>query len=322
MDSPLTFSDHEIEEELARLGYQNIPRDKLRDFQKDLNRLVEAEKSKASSNDNSFASGDHPVNGGALYGEYEIESRGQDVSNSACRPGAGDSHLHRLRKEDLDLHDKRQRQAILRQKGGVPGSFACYELPKATLQSQAIRDDLSETESEIRRMKRKTLRKNEEGAKFINESMSDAASIVDTHRRMERLVLRDLDPVAQRRTQSARSSRDPPPYRLNPDDPRPPSVIHPMTDHPHTKNLRRADPVKRHKQIQQIWATQQAPGEKLRKGLRWNVKQQMLTQFVPEKKPQRNYVPNKYVPPTDKMRYALRWQLRLDMAEGSKPINP
>jgi hypothetical protein len=30
----MTFSDQEIEEELARLGYTNIPQDKLREFQR------------------------------------------------------------------------------------------------------------------------------------------------------------------------------------------------------------------------------------------------------------------------------------------------
>ena len=61
------------------------------------------------------------------------------------------------------------------------------------------------------------------------------------------------------------------------------SVIYPSFDHPHTKNLRRADPVARFHQMRQCWALQQAPGENDRKGLRWNVREQMLTQFVPEK---------------------------------------
>ena len=33
MDS-IAFSDQEIEDELARLGYHNIPRDKLKEFQR------------------------------------------------------------------------------------------------------------------------------------------------------------------------------------------------------------------------------------------------------------------------------------------------
>lgn len=61
------------------------------------------------------------------------------------------------------------------------------------------------------------------------------------------------------------------------------SVIYPSFDHPHTKNLRRADPVARFHQMRQCWALQQAPGENERKGLRWNVREQMLTQFMPEK---------------------------------------
>ena len=51
-----------------------------------------------------------------------------------------------------------------------------------------------------------------------------SVSVSDTHERMQRMVLRDLDPVVPRRSRSAHSVREPPPpYRLSPDDPRPPS---------------------------------------------------------------------------------------------------
>ena len=41
---------------------------------------------------------------------------------------------------------------------------------------------------------------------------------------MQRMALRDLDLAAPRRSRSAHSAREPPPpYRLSPDDPRPPS---------------------------------------------------------------------------------------------------
>ena len=38
-------------------------------------------------------------------------------------------------------------------------------------------------------------------------------------------------------------------------------------------------------------------------------------------KPQRKYVANNYIPPPDKKRSALRWQIRMDMAQGTPPVS-
>lgn len=314
MDS-ITFSDQEIEEELARLGYTNIPRDKLKEFQKDLNSLVQAEKSRGNSQECSFAScSDSHVAGGS-EGKHNA---GQEKKFGSLSGEVSSSH--QLRREDLEQYDRREREVKF-SKPTVPGHFALFELPTRTAPDH--HDDVSDSGSEMRRMKRKTLRKNEEGSKYIDESMSDidAASIIDTHERMQRVILRDHDPVGPERcTQSAHSRYGPPPYRLRPDDPRPPSVIYTSMEHPHTKNLQRADPVNRYHQMQHVWAMQLAPGEKKHKDLRWNIREQMLTQFVPEKKPLRKYIANNYVPPPMKRRDALRWQIRLDMAQGTMPL--
>lgn len=60
-------------------------------------------------------------------------------------------------------------------------------------------------------------------------------------------------------------------------------MIYSNPEHPHTKNLLRADPVNRYHQMQQVWQVQRAPGEDSRKALRWNMREQMLTQYVPER---------------------------------------
>lgn len=41
--------------------------------------------------------------------------------------------------------------------------------------------------------------------------------------------------------------------------------------------------------------------------------------FYGFQKPQKNYVENKYVVPTDKKRKDLRWRIRADMAAGIMP---
>ncbi|KAG2467407.1 HYLS1 protein, partial [Polypterus senegalus] len=61
-------------------------------------------------------------------------------------------------------------------------------------------------------------------------------------------------------------------------------------------------------QYKQDWETFRPPGENDRKALRWGIK-----------KPQRIFVPNNYVVPTEKKRSALRWEVRHDMANGVIP---
>ena len=58
------------------------------------------------------------------------------------------------------------------------------------------------------------------------------------------------------------------------------SVILRKSDHPHTKNLRKSDPVARYQEFRKSWEQQRAPGEKNHKNLRWNVREQMLAQDV------------------------------------------
>ncbi|XP_074662609.1 uncharacterized protein LOC141915103 [Tubulanus polymorphus] len=98
-----------------------------------------------------------------------------------------------------------------------------------------------------------------------------------------------------------------------------PSVIYPMIDHPHTRNLKRCDPVNRGNQYREAWDSQRAPGEKQHKSLRWNIRENMLYHDTVVKKTQRVYVANDYVIPTEKKRKSLRWQIRSDLAAGKMP---
>ena len=58
------------------------------------------------------------------------------------------------------------------------------------------------------------------------------------------------------------------------------SVILRKSENPHTKNLRKSDPVARFQQFRKSWDQQKAPGEKNHKNLRWNVREQMLAQDI------------------------------------------
>ena len=49
-----------------------------------------------------------------------------------------------------------------------------------------------------------------------------------------------------------------------------------MTSNPHTRNIKKSDPVSRYQQYRQSWTAQRAPGEKSHKSLRWHVREHML----------------------------------------------
>ena len=49
-----------------------------------------------------------------------------------------------------------------------------------------------------------------------------------------------------------------------------------MSAEPHTKNIKKCDPVSRFQHYNRSWGSQRAPGEKAHKGLRWNVREHML----------------------------------------------
>ncbi|XP_053369768.1 uncharacterized protein hyls1 isoform X1 [Clarias gariepinus] len=100
--------------------------------------------------------------------------------------------------------------------------------------------------------------------------------------------------------------------------PCPKSFIRPVMDHPHTRNLKKTDPVAKYFQYKQEWEMFKPPGEKRRKELHWAIREQLAYQ-PPPPKPQRTYVPNTYVVPTEKKRSALRWEVRYDLANGIIP---
>ncbi|XP_041073059.1 hydrolethalus syndrome protein 1 homolog [Carcharodon carcharias] len=99
----------------------------------------------------------------------------------------------------------------------------------------------------------------------------------------------------------------------------PKSFIRPLMDHPHTRNIKKSDPVAKYFEYKRNWETFKAPGEKDRKELRWGIREQMFYKNQLPLKPQHIYVPNNYVVPTEKKRSALRWQIRHELASGTIP---
>lgn len=333
MDDSLDFTDDEIRDELSKLGYSHVPDSKLEEFKKDLGRLIRHERSKQSSQNTTLSS--HPV-------ETSHSAAGETHQASAIPRARIPLEESPVERQNLEERDTRRQYAsmrfgkenreyepeadpVRREGSRVPprqeGHFSLYE-SDVNHSQLSHRDDVSETDSERRMVKRKVLRKEKDGTRRIDESMteSETGSLMDINERLKELGIYDsVDFFNRKRPQSAPNA---PPYRLAPDDPRPASVILRKTEHPHTKNIRKSDPVARFQEFRKSWDQQKAPGEKNHKNLRWNVREQMLAQdVVYEKKPQRVFVPNKYTVPSDKKRNALRWQIRMDMAQGQLPYH-
>ncbi|XP_050405145.1 centriolar and ciliogenesis-associated protein HYLS1 [Patella vulgata] len=304
------FSEDEILGELNRLGYHNVPKAKLKEFQRDLKLLIHNDKS--NSINTSLSSDYHDK---TTDDEFSPPLK-IDISNTNANAGSRDKTVKISRDLEKEHNSGYERPAFVT--GQPSRGHSLYSKPH-------IRDDVSETDSECRRMvKRKTVRKNEKGTRYIDESMteSDAGSVIDAHERLERMRLRDFDRASTgRRSRLSHSDDEEPPYRLADDDPRPASVILRRSEHPHTKNLRKSDPVAKYQQFKQVWQSFRAPGERDHKNLRWNIRERMLAQEVPDKKSHRVFVQNKYVVPTEKQRKTLRWQVRMDMAQGVKPTS-
>ncbi|KAJ6658687.1 hypothetical protein lerEdw1_019847 [Lerista edwardsae] len=102
-----------------------------------------------------------------------------------------------------------------------------------------------------------------------------------------------------------------------------------MSDHPKSfilpkldqlsQNRMKTDRVARYLEHKHDWESLRLPGEDLRKGVRWSIREQMLykTEFPPRARPV--YSPNNYQVPTEKKRSALRWGIRCDLAKGVMP---
>lgn len=326
MDDSLEFTDDEIREELGKLGYSNVPDSRLAEFKKDLGRLIHHERSKQSSQNTSLSShvpadtSDPRTRIAEPRTRIPLEESPVDRQITSLSEDRRQYSQWRTGKENREYP---ARSVSPHEVHHIPrrpdAEYSLYA--NDTDQSQlSQRDDVSEADSERRMVKRKVLRKEKDGSKRVDESMSesDFSSLMDINERLRELGIADrVDWYTKKRPQTAPSD---PPYRLAPDDPRPASVILRKPEHPHTRNIKKSDPVARYQQFKQSWDVQRAPGEKNHKNLRWNVREQMLAQdIVYEKKPHRVFVQNNYKIPSEKKRQDLRWQIRMDMAQGQLP---
>lgn len=99
---------------------------------------------------------------------------------------------------------------------------------------------------------------------------------------------------------------------------RPKSFILPRLDQL-SRNRGKIDRVARYFEYKKDWDSMRLPGEDHRKEVRWGIRERFLSRAEPQSKPQHVYVPNNYIVPTEKKRYAIRWGVRCDLANGDMP---
>ncbi|XP_010887516.2 hydrolethalus syndrome protein 1 homolog [Esox lucius] len=353
----LDFSEEEIQQQLEAFGYHNIPRHRLREFKRDLDELIRHEKSKShtSSEFTSPRSQNttsksppaftkvkvHQDNTAALRNAVFPQTDGRVLTSTYSRDNSnfGD------RREGFDSYAKHsvapkyQRPSTAPNRLEVDPDLTDIQQLSFTVSQSSTPD--RDTEAHGRPfIKRKVLRKRQGQVHVCDESThsEDSGAVSGLEERLGGLrVSPSAYQDSELESEDAGSLRDQHGPELgglsafeayirrmarsrSDSDirPRPKSFIRPMRDHPHTRNLKKTDPVAKYFQYKQDWEMFKAPGEKDRKALHWEIREQLAFQ-PPPSKPQRVYVPNTYVVPTEKKRSTLRWEIRHDLANGLLP---
>ncbi|XP_034056146.1 hydrolethalus syndrome protein 1 [Gymnodraco acuticeps] len=343
----LDFSEEEIQQQLAALGYKNIPKHRLREFKQDLDELVRhgewktlapsPQMNPSTSQPSPPAFTKEKVSNCHFKGSREgfflhpgPAAHDRQVlttcENRDPRQGCSDSYAQ----HSVSLNPRRPAVA--------PGRLQEEEDPDETLHPP-LTDSLSSTPDSHRGhfIKRKVLRKHKGQSLVCDESIysedSDAASFLE-----ERLADLRLSPSAQRDFeteyedgQSETQSSDIEEGSLSAFEsyirgmtraksdgdlrPKPKSFIRPVMSQ---QTIKKTDPVAKYFQYKQLWEMFKLPGESDRRAIRMEIKEQLAYQ-PPVPKPRRVFVPNSYVVPTEKKRSALRWEIRSDLANGLLP---
>ncbi|KAF5909920.1 hydrolethalus syndrome protein 1 [Clarias magur] len=356
----LDFSEEEIQEQLALLGYENITKQRLREFKRDLDLLIHHEKSKSSTSAewSSPKSQNSSCKSPPAFTKEKVQVVDAASKYSCVFSGNSEADQHRqvltstFNDENFDSLNLGPSDSYIKHSvtprylrpSTAPNRIEVQEMPVSSHIHQSV---LGEREAAKPQrgfhtdakpaLKRKVLRKHRGHSWVCDESTcsEDTEPISELEQRLEQLqvsgagysesedtsiysdthssVTEELSTAFQVYLQGMTRSRSENDIR-----PRPKSFIRPVMDHPHTRNLKKTDPVAKYFQYKQEWEMFKPPGEKRRKELHWAIREQLAYQ-PPPPKPQRTYIPNSYVVPTEKKRSALRWEIRYDLANGIIP---
>lgn len=351
----LNFTDQDIQEQLSLLGYHNVPQHQLCEFRKDLEELIKHESSKSQGSSKASSescdiqmknsSTQQPILATQPNDRREFNSEKENRISYTREIFQGvPTGFHQC-----DTYSRYTVAPNLFRSTSAPSKLILQNSPDqesdiSQMQSENSGTSSPETFPENTRkpiIKRKVLRKKNGQLHVCDESTftetdSDAGS--ELGQKISKFdVLRnkaESDTESEeffgllgRRPNSTQTFFAKNLWNENllggegyscPSN-APKSFIRPVMDHPHTRNLKKTDPVAKYFEYKRNWDTFKTPGEKDRKELRWGIREQMLYKSQLPLKPQHIYVPNNYVVPTEKKRSALRWQIRHELAHGTVP---
>lgn len=343
----LDFSEEEIQQQLAILGYKNIPKHRLLEFKRDLDELIR------HGQWNHLASVT-PVNIHTQTGASQSGPRAftkEKVSLSYSKGSGEGFFLHEGKTDnDTELSYTRNNQNNGRSsrhcdsyaEHSVSPRMHFPAVSPTSLQEEPETEDTHDSllsdsytscsDHQHRRfIKRKVLRKRKGQSFIYTESVytedSDAASCLEE--RMAELDLASSDQNDYEADENDSQSSETDGVDLTAfesyikgmaqndreERPKPTSFIRPMMCQ---RTMKKTDPVAKYFQYKEMWEMFQVPGEKDRKALRWEIKDKLSFQPLPPK-PRRVYMPNTYIVPTEKKRSELRWTIRNDLANGRLP---
>ncbi|KAI5101826.1 hydrolethalus syndrome protein 1-like isoform X2 [Silurus meridionalis] len=357
------FSEEEIQEQLAVLGYTNIPKQRLHEFKRDLDLLIHHDKSKSSASADWSSPKSHSSSSRSppAFSKEKVQVLGAASKHSSisCRNTAADQHRHTAQVLTSTFNDENCDSLNL----GPEDSYIKHSValrcnrPSTAPNRLEVLDASSDISCSVLgepvklqkdlhanvkpALKRKVLRKRRGHSQVCDESTysEDSEPLSELEERLEQLRVsapharhesfsETYETSSSSVTHSSTTEELPSAFQIylkgmrsrSEEDlrPRPKSFIRPVMDHPHTRNLKKTDPVAKYFQYKQDWEMFKPPGEKHRKELHWAIKEQLMYQ-PPPPKPQRTYIPNTYVVPTEKKRSALRWEIRHDLANGIIP---
>ncbi|KAK5865405.1 hypothetical protein PBY51_019681 [Eleginops maclovinus] len=345
----LDFSEDEIQQQLAALGYKNIPKHRLQEFKQDLDELVRHGEWKSLAPSPQINPPTSQPSPPAFTKEKVSYCKGSS-EGFFLHPGQAEHNRQvlttcenrgdRQQPGRSDSYAQHSVSLNIRLPAGAPDRLQVEEDPDDTLHPP-LTDSYTSTPNSHRGhfIKRKVLRKHKGQSLVCDESVysedSDAASFLE-----ERLDDLRLSPSAQRdfetANEDASGQSDTQSSELEDGSmsafesyirgmtraksdgdlrPKPKSFIRPVMSQ---QTLKKTDPVAKYFQYKQLWEMFKLPGESDRRAIRMEIKEQLAYQ-PPPPKPRRVFVPNTYVVPTEKKRSALRWEIRNDLANGLLP---
>ncbi|XP_016104036.1 hydrolethalus syndrome protein 1 homolog isoform X2 [Sinocyclocheilus grahami] len=315
----LDFSEEEIQQQLASLGYRHIPKQRLREFKRDLDQLIRHEKSKSRSSSEWTSPTSHSSSGksppalikekvqlnnigpSCNYVLFDSSSAGQQreiffsTFNEDDHGDSGMNHYY----DSYSRHSVAHRPA---RPSTAPNRLETEEGPSEIFHSVL---DGSETSNDREHqvhlkavIKRKVLRKHQGRSQVCDESThsEDSGTVSELEECLDHMQIgasrvqydSEADETGSYTARSSSVTEEPASafqeyirgmtrsHSESDIRPRPKSFIRPVFDHPHTRNLKKTDPVAKFCQYKQDWEMFKPPGEKSRKELHWAIRVSLI----------------------------------------------